>query len=366
MNRRILFVVEDTFPLGSNLLLGPLVNSLADSDFEVHIVDVSRATIQPGAMADWPAEIHFGSRGTFASRVVWLHQLLRRIDPEIVHVWGNRDQLLSVLAKFGHHSHLIASHFEMPVRRNFVRRLADSCLFGNNTILTASHQTVARRLADEQPERPIRIMPSGITLGPFDRESARQNLLETAAQGGASMEPQTCLIGTVARLEPSYRLKDLIWAIDLLCCVRDDVHLFVFGSGSEAGNLKRFGATTASQQHVHFIPTDRSTANDLAALDVYWNAQIESPLQAAMLTAMSLGIPTVSVKAPETEQAILSLTTALGTNYGARDEFARWTKYLLEQPDSAKQIASQGQTHVEQQFPIAAMNEAYRSLYFLR
>ena len=65
----------------------------------------------------------------------------------------------------------------------------------------------------------------------------------------------------------------------------------------------------------------------------------------------------------ETEELLVHQTTGMGVNLGARDEFARWTKYLIEQPDAARQLARQGQTHLHELLSSDAFVQAHVAEY---
>ena len=81
-----------------------------------------------------------------------------------------------------------------------------------------------------------------------------------------------------------------------------------------------------------------------------------------MLQAMQQGVPVISVFGPGTENLIRHQQTAMGVNFGARDEFARWTKYFIEQSESAKKLTSQAQQFIKR-FDTARMIERYLSCY---
>ena len=78
---------------------------------------------------------------------------------------------------------------------------------------------------------------------------------------------------------------------------------------------------------------------------------------------MLSGVPVVSVYGPGTTELIQHQETGFATNVGARDEFARWTKFLLEQSEQGKQLADQGRASLEGKFPVSEMAAAYRDLY---
>jgi glycosyltransferase involved in cell wall biosynthesis len=54
------------------------------------------------------------------------------------------------------------------------------------------------------------------------------------------LPPGSRLIGAVNRLWPQKRVKDLIWAADLLKVARDDTHLLIIGDGPQRWRLQRY------------------------------------------------------------------------------------------------------------------------------
>ena len=145
--------------------------------------------------------------------------------------------------------------------------------------------------------------------------------------------------------------------------MRDDVHLLIFGHGFGKAALNHFLSKTEATGNVHLVDAREITDNDLAGLNAYWNAQLEEPNPVMMLNAMASGVPAISVAGPETEDAILPMQSGLATNRGARDEFARWTKFLIEQADRNETLSIQSRRHVETQFPVQKTVDALIQLY---
>ena len=83
------------------------------------------------------------------------------------------------------------------------------------------------------------------------------------------------------------------------------------------------------------------------------------------MSAMAKGIPAISVFGPGSKEIIRHQETGFAVNFGARDEFARWTKYLIEQEESGKQLARQGQTFVQSNFEESKMVDSYVGIYDL-
>jgi glycosyltransferase involved in cell wall biosynthesis len=114
---------------------------------------------------------------------------------------------------------------------------------------------------------------------------------------------------------------------------------------------------------VHFIDPKHSGMNLIAGIDMFWNSQREFANPPGLVFAMQQAIPVISVLCEETSDLILPLQTGLATNFGSRDEFARWTKYLIEIPAAASTLGMQGKRHVENMLTTKTMVDGYQKLY---
>ncbi len=359
MKRRILFISDSPYMLGPNAMLQSLVAALVESDWEVRVLlPHDRNRTQTWSFQAGVIPMRLGP-DLDANRLWELRNQIGEYQPDILHAWGHQSHLRAMATSMGLSvPRKIASFFEIPAPPSLTRHWFEvRC--AADAQLTATHQGIVDHLAQEGWQREFNIIPNAADSTAPDRHPARKKLLELLGRDGDSLY----LAGTVSDLSPRYRLKDLVWAVDLLGCIRDDVHLFIFATGGDDRPLRRFISKTASIKHIHFVPPQLMSAEHLAGLDVYWNAQLEEPLPSSMMKAMSWQIPVVSVLGQGTSELIQPLRSGLATNLSARDEFARWTKYLIEQPESAQQIAEQGKKHVEAMFPTARMIEGYLDQY---
>ena len=108
-----------------------------------------------------------------------------------------------------------------------------------------------------------------------------------------------------------------------------------------------------------------SPENLVAGLDFYWHSHLNDPLSGNLLSAMAHGIPAISVHGPGTEPVVRHQETGMAVNFGARDEFARWTKFFIEQTDATEQLARQGKNHVVSEFDKSKMIDGYIRIYDL-
>ena len=320
--------------------------------------------------------VHFLSSGQklkqriHAAKIQTALRLRKRIaafGPDIVHSFGQpathiaaavllkdtkRKLYSSVLSRWKPHT--------TPTRR------FEGCLINRVDRFIVAHECLRNEFRDfGVADKKFTVVSNGVWAGDWAKtESNKHNrqrgrALLTQVTG---LESTALIAVTSADLQPATRLKDLIWATDLLSCVRDDVHLVIMGKGSQHQNLLKFAACTEAADHIHFVGLPSTALEMVAGADVYWNSHLQTPVPSGMLAAMNFAVPVISVYGAETSPLVLHQETGFAVNVGARDEFARWMKFLIEKPDSARQLAHQGQSHVKDLFDSAMMISAIKDL----
>jgi glycosyltransferase involved in cell wall biosynthesis len=125
--------------------------------------------------------------------------------------------------------------------------------------------------------------------------------------------------------------------------------------------LQRFASLTEAASHVHFIRHPEPSL--IQGLDFYWHPHFQEPISANLMAAMAAEIPAIAVYGEGTDEIIRHQETGFAVNFGARDEFARWTKFLIEKPNESKTMARQGRELVERSFPSKSMVDDYIAFY---
>jgi glycosyltransferase involved in cell wall biosynthesis len=389
MKQRILFSVEHLYPVGDAQLLLPLAKELAAAGKDVVVAVLGQRTSDAQLWIDAGIRVFFvngddttplhTSRDAFTV-VRELRSLIRLVEPSIVHAWCREAIWLTLLAtqplplltelpEF----RLLATELSLHPEKNFLRSAIEDKISSRIETLIVPHQLIADDLAKEGiiAQNVVQI-PNGIRIGDFDPAnqialtdrgaSGRQDIRRSIRES-MGLPAEAYLAIAVADLVPRSRLKDLIWATDLLTCIRDDFHFGIIGVGDQLRRLQRFAGQTKARPNIHFLGLPESPETYIAASDFYWHSHLQSPQSAKLLSAMAMGIPSVSVLGPETEEIVRHQETGFATNFGARDEFARWTKFLIEQTEPGAQLARQGQNYVLENFGFDAMLDEYASLY---
>jgi glycosyltransferase involved in cell wall biosynthesis len=171
------------------------------------------------------------------------------------------------------------------------------------------------------------------------------------------------LLGTAGRLNREKRVTALLWALDQIRCVRDDVYLIVIGDGDARPLFERYARLYEIADHVRFIGWRGDAAACMAALDVYCSASVEPSWSLAMLEAIALGKPVVASDTPAHRRIVMPGETGFLADVRQRSELARWCLRVLEDPELAARMSDAARRQAVERFPMRPFLDAHRRLY---
>jgi hypothetical protein len=289
-----------------------------------------------------------------------LRQVVRDIAPAVVHTWGS---------------------FAAGIARLIVTYRGD----GTNTPCfvvsgaTALGSGLGGWLLARQVRRADRAIPAtrvdGERYHRFGFSSDRLSLIAPAAPTFTTSPDRDALCRSLGIPPASHLLvgggrsdrgigpKDAIVAFDMLRYDNPNLHLIVFGTGTEAGALEQFGRALAFDDYrVHFamcIP-ERSAAVQLAKAILI--TQTRGGVAEA-LEAMAAGKPVVGWQTPELTEIVEDGVTGFLVPVGDRTALATRTRKLLDEPDVAVRMGEAGRDRAVGHFGVNRMVEQYARIY---
>jgi glycosyltransferase involved in cell wall biosynthesis len=207
------------------------------------------------------------------------------------------------------------------------------------------------------PEAMFRVIPNGVTLPPPATRTKDELLAELGLSAG------TRLIAAVGRLWPQKRVKDVIWAADLLKVLYGDVHVLIIGDGPERARLERFRRLCEIEDRVHFLGERSDVPQILPHCALLWLASGYEGLPNVVLEAMAVGIPVVATDIPGTRDLVVPGETGYLVPIGDRAGLAKYANVLLERPEEAAQLGAAGRIRVAEQFSVEAMVARFAAMY---
>jgi glycosyltransferase involved in cell wall biosynthesis len=361
---RLLLVIPTLVRGGAEKQLALLAAGLPRDEFEVHVAVLTHSGPLEADLreAGIPLEmIH--KRWKLDPPAYWrLRRYIKRLGPQIVHTW------LFAANAYGRHAavaarvpHIVAGErcvdpwkgrIQLAIDRSLARR--------TERIVTNSSGVRDFYVQHGLPAEKFTIIPNGIApsrLEPIPREPLLREL---------GLPADARLIGAVGRLWPQKRVKDLIWAADLLKSARDDSHLLIIGDGPQRWRLERYRDQNEVADRVHFLGERNDVSQILPHLDCLWLASAYEGQSNAVMEAMLAGIPVVATDIPGNRDLVVPGQTGYLVPVGDRAAFARHTHVLLEDRSLAQRMGAAGRLRMQRDFSVDQMisrhAEFYRSL----
>ncbi len=241
-----------------------------------------RVTISPATAPIVPIAA-LGRRATIDPLAfVRLVRLIRRFQPDVVHTWN-----LDAAVYAGAALRPWPQKWHGRVRAARVRPEHPQLVIGLYRIepwKPAWHYFVARRLSN-LADRLVtnsssvrdwfasRGWPSDKFVSDSARRAARapSDVSREELLRELQLPADAKLIGVVGRLVPENRVKDLIWAADLLRVLHDNLRLLVIGDGPLRSQLEEYARLASDLDHIQFLGDRRDVWRIMPHLDVLWN-----------------------------------------------------------------------------------------------
>jgi glycosyltransferase involved in cell wall biosynthesis len=322
MSRRILFVIPTLEQGGAQKQLALLASGLIARHWDVHVACLRRGGEWETALASAGACVHFvGQQWSFDPRALWrLQRLMRSLVPEIVHCWRSGADGYGRLA---------------------------AIWAGAPRVFTSLNATKAG-------------IPSGVEPFVAPEKNPREVLLREL---GLPAGDESSLVAAIGQLSANKRIKDCIWAAELLKVVRDDVHLLIVGDGPDRWRLERFCRLVGNQDKVHFLGNRGDVPRILPHLLALWSVGAEGGQSNAILEAMAAGLPVIASDTPRHRELVIPNATGFLVPLGDSAALARKTQTLLKDPELRKRLGAAGRAKALNEFTVERMVEAHIAAY---
>ena len=299
-----------------------------------------------------------------------LRQLIRRIQPDVVHTHSAKAGFLGRLAAWKeqvpaiiHTVHGAPFHpYQSRIAREiFIRCERYAAKRCHRLISVADAMTDLMVDAAVAPPRQFVTIYSGMETEPFRhakkmREASREEL---------KIASHEIVIGKIARL---FRLKghdDLLSAAALVVKEIPEAKFLLVGDGVLREQLENRAAELNLSDHVIFrgLVSPESIPRQLAAMDILAHTSLRAGLARTLPQALLAGVPVVSYDIDGAREVCLDGVTGYLVPARNVEQLADRIIQLCRHPEERSTLAAAGQRLCEARFPHEFMTQKIRQLY---
>ena len=288
-----------------------------------------------------------------------LRRYLRRLKPDLVHTWMfaanayGRSAARAVGVK-----HEIAGERCVDLWKSWLQWEVDRQLAPNTDRIVVNSPAIRDySVYHGLPAEKFQVIPGGIEPAP-PSEVTREQL---CSELGVPHDAQ--LIGAVGRLWPQKRVKDLIWAFELMFVLDQRARLLVIGDGPQRRTLERFVTALDLDQAVLFLGHREDVPRIMPHLDVLWLGSDYEGLPNSIMEAMACAVPVVATDIPGCNELVVEGETGFLVPVAGRAERAKMTDKILRDAPLARRLGEQGRRRVLKEFSVEQMVARHLELY---
>jgi glycosyltransferase involved in cell wall biosynthesis len=358
---RILHIIPTFDRAGAEKQLLVLAAGLPRGEFDVHVCALTRGgpLLAEFQAAGIPATV-IGKRMK-ADPVTFtrLVRHIRQLQPDIVHTWvfaaGSYGRAAARLAGV---KHLVAGEYCVDRWKSTWQWTTDLILKCYTERYVANSPAIRDYCAEHGlPADRFVVIPNGVAPAQPSNVTRAELLHELQCPQDAR------LIGVVGRLWPQKRVKDLIWAADLLRVLHNNLRLLVIGDGPERATLERFARLASDLDHIRFLGHRDDVWRIMPHLDVFWNGSGYEGQPNAVMEAMAAGIPVIASDIPGNRELIIHGESGLLVPIAGRAARARSTDQIFTDPALAARVGAAGQRRMLEHFSIEQNIERHAQMY---
>lgn len=290
-----------------------------------------------------------------------LRQHLDRRQPDILHTWlfaASAYGRLALGLPRRQAARVIVSERCVDSWKAGWQLWLDRKLMPRTDLVIGNSQAVCDFYASEGiPRERLAVVPNGIEPAPppsVSAEDFRRDL---------GLSAQTRLVGFVGRLAPQKRLKDLLWAFELLTNLEHDVAFVIVGDGPQRQELVRFAENIRCIDRVRFLGHRDDAASLTGLFDVFWLASEFEGQSNSLLEAMAAGIPCIVSDIPANTELVCHEHTGLVVPNGDRAAFTQAAHRLLVDRGLAADLGRNAAAHCREELGIERMVHRYIQHY---
>jgi glycosyltransferase involved in cell wall biosynthesis len=358
---KVLLVIPTLDRSGAEKQFSLLATRLPRDQFDVRAVALTRGGPYETELRD--AEIPLSvlnKRFKFDPFALWrLKRILADWQPDILHTWlFSANAYGRLLAGMRETPKVIVSERCVDSWKSGWQLWLDRRQISRTTRLIGNSQGVAdfyRQIGF--PEEKLIVIPNGVEI-PEETHFDRSALLKEF-----DIPADAEVIGYAGRLARQKRVQDIIWGMEIMRQLRENVYCLIVGDGPERNRLERLAQKYGCDHLIRFAGHRDDANNLIRAMNVFCLASEFEGMSNSLMEAMAAGVPVVAGDIPPNRELVVDGETGFFVNVGDGVGYAQFADRILADPQLAQRLGSAGRKRMQENFSLEKMVEAHVELY---
>jgi glycosyltransferase involved in cell wall biosynthesis len=358
---KVILLIPTLDHSGAEKQFSLLATRLPRNEFDVHAVTLTRGGPYESMIRNAGVRMtNLGKRMKFDPLALWrLRSLIEAENPDILHSWifaANSYARLIAGKKRG--PKVVISERCVDSWKSPWQLWLDRRQIGRTTRLIGNSQSVAefyRSLG--VPQERLVVIPNAVEI-PNSPAADRDQALAKF-----DIPPGSHVVGFAGRLAPQKRVKDIVWAMQLLKQLRDRVYLMLVGDGPERESLFELARHMECEHLVRFVGHRDDAARLIGLFNVFWLASDFEGMSNSIMEAMAAGVPVVATDIPPNRELVVDGQTGFLVKVGDSVGMAQFADRILADPALAQRLGDAGRERMRTSFSVEKMVEAHAELY---
>jgi len=171
------------------------------------------------------------------------------------------------------------------------------------------------------------------------------------------------VIGTVCRLSPQKNIKLFIDMAHSLLKQGYDLKFMIIGDGPDRRNLENYAQSLGIRNRILFTGDQSDVRKFLSNMDIFVLTSSYEGMSNALMEAMATGLPVIASNVGGNSELIIDGKTGYLFQSNNLGQLVEKVAYLLNYPDSAKDLGEQGRERIINDFSADKMVENTVTIY---
>ncbi len=370
--RRLCLIITGLSTGGAETMLLKLLQGLDRTHFTPEVISLTTlGEVGPRLQALGIPVTALGMRpGRPDARRFWtLVQHLRRSAPDVVHTWMYHADLLGGLAArmagvralaWGVHHSNLAPELNKRATLVVVKACAWLSRWVPRAILTCSERSRSVHVAAGYSAHKMVLITNGFDLTRFVPDAAARSSIRAEL----GLEPDTPLVGVVARDDPQKNHLGFVQAAAAVCAAMPQCHFVLAGQGIDLAHagLGRAIEQAGLQQHVHLLGRRDDVPRLMAALDVLASPSHGEAFPNVLGEAMACAVPCVVTDVGDSADIVGDTGRVVAA--GDMGNMARELLAVLQLPvEQRRAMGASARARVQERYELGDVTRRYEDFY---